>query len=66
MDLDSHNKLDDYRTILTDYLGNTAWYLGANGLPMISTFDSGNLSVDVLAGNLALPPISKPLFFKLT
>ena len=34
----------DYMSILQLYLGNEAYYLGPNGEPMISTFQSGGFS----------------------
>ena len=52
MDLYAHDNLDDYHTILADYLGSTAWYLGPNGLPMISTFSDGGLNIKTWTGNL--------------
>ncbi len=55
MDLYAHDNLDDYHTILADYLGSTAWYLGPNGLPMISTFSDGGLSDSAWISNLKFP-----------
>lgn len=34
----------DYSSLFSLWLGNEAYYLGPNGLPMISTFSSGGFS----------------------
>lgn len=51
---DVSKKLNDYRTILADYLGHSAWFLGPNGLPVVSTFSSGGLQNTDWSGK-ALP-----------
>ena len=39
-----------YDSILQEYLGNKAYYLGPNGSPMISTFSSGGFTNDQWSG----------------
>lgn len=51
MDLYDQDNLDDYHIILTDYLGNTAWYLGPNGKLTMSTFSDGGLSISTWTGS---------------
>ncbi|CAF9933479.1 MAG: hypothetical protein ALECFALPRED_005605 [Alectoria fallacina] len=40
------NGPSDYDSILSEFLGNGAYYLGPNGLPMISTFQSDGFTID--------------------
>jgi hypothetical protein len=48
-----------YHTLLADHLGSSAYYLGPNGKPMISTFSSGGEVNETWAGKLYYLPDSK-------
>lgn len=43
---------NDYDAILANYLGNSAYYLGPNGMPMISTYSAGGFGNDTWNGKL--------------
>lgn len=59
MDFYDQDNLDDYRIILADYLGNTAWYLGPNGNLTSSTFSDGGLSTNTWTGSPGSHPGSE-------
>lgn len=50
-----------YMSLLQLYLGNDAYYLGPNGLPMISTYSSGGCSNETFNSES-----SNPIFISIT
>lgn len=44
-------------SLLQLYLGNEAYYLGPNGLPMISTYSSGGFSNETFSSELLQPKV---------
>ena len=48
---------NDYKSLFSLWLGNEAYYLGPNGLPMISTYSSGGFTIDTWNCKSLIPPV---------